>query len=103
MTVSISSAVSGTPVDVSTRADSSGTPGNATLNTPRGRAAFAAVANTCVITNSLVTATSTVLVQLGSVDATLISVRATAAAGSFTITGNAAATGTTLFDFLVLN
>lgn len=85
------------------RTDSSGTPGNATINTPRGRAAFAAAGSSVVITNSLVTATSTVLVQLGGADATLTTVRVTAAAGSFTVTGNAAATGTTPFDFLVIN
>lgn len=83
--------------------DSSGTPGNATNNNLSGRAAFAAAASTCVITNSKVTAASKVFVSLGSADATLTSVRVTPGAGSFTVTGNAAATGTTVFDFLVVN
>lgn len=83
--------------------DSSGTPGNATNNNLSGRAAFAAAASTCVITNSKVTAASKVFVSLGSADATLTSVRVTPAAGSFTVTGNAAATATTVFDFLVVN
>lgn len=83
--------------------DSSGTPGNATNNNLSGRAAFAAAASTVVITNSLVTAASKVFVSLGGSDATLTSVRVTSAAGSFTVTGNAAATGTTVFDFLVVN
>lgn len=85
------------------RTDISGTPGNGTANTTRGRAAFAAAGSTVVVTNSKVTANSTVLVQLGGADATLTSVRVTAAAGSFTVTGLAAATGTTPFDFLVVN
>jgi hypothetical protein len=83
--------------------DSSGTPGNATINNLSGRAAFAAAASTVVITNSKVTATSKVFVSLAGGDATLTSVRVTPAAGSFTVTGNAAATGTKNFDFLVVN
>lgn len=83
--------------------DASGTPGNATINTARGRAAFAAAGSAVVVTNSLVTAASTVLVSLGGTDTTLTSVRVTAAAGSFTVTGNAAATGTVPFDFVVFN
>lgn len=86
-----------------TYTDSSGTPGNVTNNNPRGRAAFAAAGSSVVVTNSLVAATSTVLVQLGGTDATLTTVRVTAAAGSFTVTGNAAATATTPFDFVVVN
>ncbi len=85
------------------RTDISGTPGNGTANTTRGRAAFAAAGATVVVTNSKVSVTSTVLVQLGGADATLLNVRVTAAAGSFTVTGNAAATGITPFDFLVVN
>ena len=86
-----------------TYTDSSATPGNATNNSTRGRAAFAATGSSVVITNSLVTATSTILVSLGGTDATLTSIRVTAAAGSFTVTGNAAATAITKFDFLVVN
>lgn len=83
--------------------DSSGTPGNVTNNSPRGRVAVAAAASTVVVTSSLVTAASTILVSLGGADATLTSVRVTPAAGSFTVTGNAAATGNTALDFLVVN
>lgn len=82
--------------------DGSGTPGNVTQNVCRGRAAFAASGTTVVVTNSQVAANSTVLVSLGGSDATLTSVRVTAAAGSFTVTGNAAATGTTPFDYVVI-
>lgn len=83
--------------------DSSGAPGNAANSSPRGRAAFAAAGSAVVVTSTLVTANSSVLISLGGVDATLTSVRATTAAGSFTVTGNAAATGATPFDFLVVN
>lgn len=83
--------------------DSSGTPGNITNNSPRGRAAFAAAGTSVVVTSSLVTATSSVLVQLGGTDTTLTFVRVTPAAGSFTVTGNAAATAITPFDFFVIN
>lgn len=82
--------------------DGSGTPGNVTQNVEHGRAAFAAAASTVVVTNSQVAANSTVLVSLGGSDATLTSVRVTPAAGSFTVTGNAAATGTTPFDYIVI-
>lgn len=85
------------------RSDISGVPGNGTANTISGRAAFAAAGTTVVVTNSKATATSKVFVQLGGADATLISVRVTAAAGGFTVTGNAAATGIVPFDFLVVN
>jgi hypothetical protein len=83
--------------------DSSGTAGNVTNNSPRGRAAFAAAGTSVVVTSTLVTATSTIQVSLGGTDATLTSVRVTPAAGSFTVTGNAAATAQTNFDFLVIN
>lgn len=85
------------------RTDISGTPGNGVANTARGRAAFAAAASTVVVTNSLVTPTSTVIVQMGGSDTTATTCRVTAAAGSFTVTANAAATGTTPFDFFVVN
>jgi len=83
--------------------DTSGTPGNATINTLSGRAAFAAAGTTVVVTSSSVTANSKVFVSLRGGDATLVSVRVTPAAGSFTVTGNAAATATTIFDFFVVN
>lgn len=88
-----------------TRADSTGTPGNVTNNNQLGRAAFAAAASTVTVTNSSVTATSEVFVQLlGAADATLTSiVGVTVAGGSFTVTGNAAATANKSFSFLVVN
>jgi hypothetical protein len=85
------------------KTDISGTPGNGTSNGTKGRAAFAAGASTVTVNSSIVSTLSTVIVQLGGSDATLTSVRVVAAAGSFTVTGNATATGVTTFDFLVVN
>lgn len=82
--------------------DSSGTPGNVTNNAGHGRVAFAAAGTSVVVTNSQCAANSTVLVSLGGTDVTLTSVRVTPGAGSFTITGNAAATGITPCDFVVV-
>jgi hypothetical protein len=84
--------------------DSSGTPGNATNNSPRGRAAFAAAGTAVVITSSLVTATSQIVCTLETVDATLTQIlTAVPGAGAFTVTGNAAATGTPKFSWMVVN
>lgn len=88
-----------------TRTDSTGTPGNVTNNSALGRAAFAAAGSTVVVTSSIVTASSEVFVQLlGAADATLTSIiGVTVAAGSFTVTGNAAATAAKSFSFMVVN
>lgn len=84
--------------------DSSATPGNVTNNSPRGRAAFAAAGNSVTVTNSLVAATSSVFVQKETADATLTTILSVVpGAGSFVVTGNAAATATTKFSFLVVN
>lgn len=83
--------------------DKSSTPGDATVNTPRGRAAFAADGSTVTVTCHHVTATSAVFVSLHSGDTTLSTVTITPGDGSFVVTGNAAATATTKFDFFVVN
>lgn len=85
--------------------DISGTPGNGTVNTPTGRAAFAAAGSTVTITSSLVAATSKIMVTLeGAADTTLTGiVGVTPGAGSFVVTGNAAATATKKFSFVVFN
>jgi hypothetical protein len=86
------------------RTDISGTPGNGTVNNQLGRAAFAAGTSTVVITNSRVTATSDIFVQLRTTDGTLVNANVTAqGAGTFTVTGNANATAITPFSFLVVN
>lgn len=85
--------------------DATATPGNVTVNTARGRVAFAAAAATVVVTNSLATANSMVIVTLRTADGALTHVlRTVTAAGSFTITANAASTGAAAqADFLVVN
>lgn len=84
--------------------DSSGTPGNVTNNGASGRAAVAAAASTCTVTNGTVSATSKVFVQNEGSDATATTLLHVAvAAGSFTVTYNAAATAATKFSFLVVN
>lgn len=86
------------------REDKSGTPGNCTLGstTRGGKAAFAAGANSVVVTATPVTTSSIILVQLQSADATLTRVTVTPGSGSFTVTGNANATATTIFSFVIL-
>lgn len=86
--------------------DSTGTPGNVTNNSPRGKVSFASGANTIVITNSLVTASSSVIADLNTVDGALNAiVTCLAGAGTITITANAAATtaGLAKCDFIVIN
>jgi hypothetical protein len=87
-----------------TATDSSGTPGNVTNNAANGRAAFAAGASSVVVTSTAVAAADNVHVTLlGAADATLTSiVGVTVAAGSFTVTGNAAATANKSFMFTVM-
>ncbi len=85
--------------------DVSATPGNATANALRGQAAFAAGTNACVITNNQVKTTSTVIPVLdAAADATLTQIlRVIPAAGSFAVYGNANATATPTFTWLVVN
>jgi hypothetical protein len=86
-----------------TKGDSTGTPGNATLNTGSGRSAFAVGAATVVITNSRATATSHILVTAIDRDTTCVElVNTVNAAGSFTVTCIAAATATTKFHWLLV-
>lgn len=82
--------------------DSSATPGAATINKAAGRSAFAAAASSVVITNNLVAVGDIVQTQLETADATLTRVISVAAAGSFTVTGNAVATGITKFSWVLL-
>lgn len=84
--------------------DTSGTPGDATINAMTGRAAIDATQSACTITNDSVSATSIVTVSLESIDATLTQILTVVpAAGSFTVTGNAAATADANFSFVVHN
>ncbi|MCR4293630.1 MAG: hypothetical protein NUV76_12225 [Candidatus Kuenenia sp.] len=83
--------------------DSTGTPGNATLNTTTGKSAIAAAANAITITNNRTEATSLVFVTALDNDTTLTNFKAVASAGSFVVTGNAAATATWKFQWWIIN
>jgi hypothetical protein len=78
-----------------------GTTGAQTIDKMSGSVNFAAAATTLVVTNSLVTTSSIVLVQVHGADVTAISARVTLANGSFTITLNSAATAETKVSFVV--
>ena len=88
----------------STATDSTGTPGNVTNNSANGRAAFAAAGTAVVVTNSSVAAADSVHVTLlGVADATVTRITGVAvAAGSFTVTGDVAATAAKSFMFTVI-
>lgn len=84
--------------------DSSGSPGAVTINRPSGKCAIALGASSVVVTNSLVTASSTVLAVLQTTDAALLYIKSVVpGSGSFTITGNATATAAVTVAFLVIN
>jgi hypothetical protein len=84
--------------------NSTGSPGAATLNTSAGRSAIAAGASSVVITNSLVSATSIVWAVVQTTDGTLLRVdRVVPGVGSFTIIGNANATGNVNVGWVVVN
>jgi hypothetical protein len=80
-----------------------GTTGAQTINQTSGSVNFAIAATSLVVTNNLVTTSSVILATVASNDATIKSVQAVAAAGSFTLYANAAATAETRVNFLVLN
>jgi len=74
-----------------------------TINKNAGSVNFAAADASKVVTNSLVTANSIIVATVAANDATMKSVQAVAAAGSFTLYANAAATAETRVNFLLIN
>jgi len=80
-----------------------GTTGAQTISKTTGSVNFAAAATSLVVTNTLVSTTSIILCTVGTNDSTMKSVQCVAAAGSFTIFANAAATAETRVNFLVSN
>lgn len=84
-----------------TSTDSSGTPGNVTNNSGAGRAAIAAAATTIVVTNSSVALADRVIIQ-PRVIGTPAKWSVVTAAGSFTVTVDAAPAATWPFDFVVV-
>lgn len=83
--------------------DSSGTPGNATINKPSGRSAIALGAATCTVSNTLVTAATRVFISARTRDATgLLPLVTTVAGGSFTVTTVGNCTAALVFDWVVI-
>lgn len=80
-----------------------GTTGNQTINKMAGSVNFAAAADTLTVTNSLVTTSSVIVATVATSDATMRSITAVAASGSFALTSPAAATAETRVNFLVIN
>jgi len=80
-----------------------GTTGARTISKNAGSVNFAAAATSLVVTNSLVTTSSIIVATVATNDATMNSVQVVAAAGSFTLYSNAAATAETRVNFLVIN
>lgn len=80
-----------------------GTTGAQTIDRPSGTVNFAAAATTLVVTNSLVTTASTIFCTVRTNDTTATIKNVVPAAGSFTITLNAAATAETSVGFFVIN
>lgn len=79
-----------------------GTTGAQTINKNLGQVNFAAAATTLVVTNSRVTTTSFIFTTPQTSDTTCKSFAVTRAAGSFTLTANAACTAETAVAFLVM-
>jgi hypothetical protein len=84
--------------------DSTGSPGNATIDKPSGKSAVASGASTCVVTNSTCKSTSNVIITpLSSLSACGITeYYVTPADGSFTVTVDAASADWS-FCWLVIN
>lgn len=80
-----------------------GTTGAQTINKIAGSVNFGAADTSLVVTNSLVTSNSVIIATVATNDATMTSVQAVAAAGSFTLHANAAATAETRVNFVVIN
>ena len=74
-----------------------------TINKNAGAVNFAAADASKVVTDSRVTANSIIVATVATNDSTMKSVQAVAAAGSFTLYANAAATAETRVNFLVIN
>lgn len=80
----------------------SGGVGAQIINKSSGRSSIAVGQTAVVITNSKVTATSVIIGQLETVDATAKDLVITPGVGSFTVTLNAACTAQVTFSFLVV-
>lgn len=83
--------------------DSTGTPGDATINKPIGRSAVANGATTCTITNSVCTSTSVVLVTPEDGSGTTLWHKVVPGSGSFVVTVGVDPGATWKFRWAVLN
>lgn len=90
-------------ITVPTTVTAAGTTGAQTINKPSGTVNFLAAATTLVVTNSLVTVNSLIFCTIRTDDVSALLKNVVAAAGSFTITLNAAATAETSVGFIVFN
>ena len=91
-------------INLTSYTDDSANAGNRTVNKARGKNAIAALAQSCVITNSFVTVNSQVLCTLETNDATLTFITTVIPSGTgFTIRGNAASTADVVFSWVVIN
>lgn len=81
--------------------DSTATPGAATINKPIGKSAIAAGSASVTITNSLVTTGSHIIFSPHNSDLTCKELYVIPGAGSFTLSGSAAATATLAFSWRV--
>ncbi len=100
--VEVNSGTAGTFRDIKVRQylldstiTAAGTTGAQTINKGAGTIRFAASATSLVVTNSLVTATTKILLTTQTNDATMTSSKAVATSGAFTIYPNAAPTAET--------
>ena len=89
--------------DIQVNKTISATTGAQTIDKTSGSVILAIGATSLMVTNALVTTSSIILATVASNDATTKTVAIVAAAGSFTIYANAAATAATRVNFLVLN
>lgn len=77
--------------------------GNTSINKPAGRVYIAAGANGLTVTCNCCFASSIVLLQLETIDATLTYVVSAPSNGSFVVAGNANATGSVTVSFVIIN
>ncbi len=82
--------------------DSTASPGNATINKPAGKSAVASGATSVVITNSVVAATDIVHITPMDIDTAIAKWKYATAAGSFTVTVDAAAAADWKFSWQVV-
>lgn len=85
--------------------DNTGAPGDNSANTPSGKCQIAATASSVTITNSLVTSNTIVDVSINqaSEDTTLTRLHWIVGPGSFTVSGNAAATAAVQIAWTIKN